>query len=737
VSTRIDTKAASVAVLMLVAVLAFVTSASASEKTAFIPAPFSPFGPEGAGTFSYPTGAAVNEATGEVFVVDGGPVNVVDIFGPEGGDKLASIAGTGVPGGEFDFAHEAAGIAVDNSCYLNKLTGTACTSFDPSNEDLYVSDVEHSVVDKFRRTGPASYVFVCQFNGWYGVGKEACPVGGGSHTEEEKLKEPLGVAVDTQGDVYIASYGESASGTGAIYEFSKEGNGELQIKESEHSMLNAHPKFLGVDSTGDIFVLNYGNERAVTEFIRNSLTGGIVSEKAFLAREAAIAVDPAHNDLYVDGGDEIARYAISNSGEISRDGRFGDKVLTEESQGLAVDGANHNFYISDAGHNDADVFTEKAVPVPEIGGACGTSDITAGSATLLDEVNPVGASGATYAFEYGIEPRELQTGGPIGGAGFMPVHADIGALEPGTVYHCRVSATDTEATEGEIIEEGPEDTFETLPLLPAVEEPAAPATHVTPKGAILNSLVNPGSSQVNPGNDSITEAYFKYGPTEGDYVHTLPSFSVGPGIEPSAVEQEIPVGALEPNSTYHFVLVAHNAAGTVVGPDSTFSTPALTGPSGRGPAAETGLAGGVSLSSATLTGTVDRGGLPTLYKFEFGTTTAYGTVIFGGEAREEQEGVELESVPVGAAVGNLQPGVTYHYRVVAFNADGVSEGADQTFTTAAPPAGTPQPVTLPLLSTPVFMVFKYPPEKPQKHPKHKKKHHKTKPRGKARKSKRK
>src|SRR4051812_8398427 len=93
------------------------------------------------------------------------------------------------------------------------------------------------------------------------------------------------------------------------------------------------------------------------------------------------------------------------------------------------------------------------------------------------------------------------------------------------------------------------------------------------------------------------------------------------------------------------------------------------------PAATTGPAPAVTDHSATLGGSVDANGAPTSYHFEYGPTTAYGSVTpsadadFGGVA--------------AATVGGLSPVTIYHYRLVASNAAGVTEGADQTFTTVA------------------------------------------------------
>jgi len=110
---------------------------------------------------------------------------------------------------------------------------------------------------------------------------------------------------------------------------------------------------------------------------------------------------------------------------------------------------------------------------------------------------------------------------------------------------------------------------------------------------------------------------------------------------------------------------------------------------GRGvPSAYTGPASAVSSaagsSNATVTGSVDPGGFfDTRYHFEYGPTTAYGS--FSAEA---DAGSGSGAMVVASATGGLTPGVTYHYRLVAWNKEGTSEegpsvGADRTLQAGA------------------------------------------------------
>jgi hypothetical protein len=94
------------------------------------------------------------------------------------------------------------------------------------------------------------------------------------------------------------------------------------------------------------------------------------------------------------------------------------------------------------------------------------------------------------------------------------------------------------------------------------------------------------------------------------------------------------------------------------------------------PIVATDPATAVTLSSATLNGTVNSNGLSTTYFFQWGLTTSYGnaTVV-------ESAGSGTSTVPVSANITGLTPNTIYHYRVVAANSAGTTNGLDGTFTT--------------------------------------------------------
>jgi hypothetical protein len=89
----------------------------------------------------------------------------------------------------------------------------------------------------------------------------------------------------------------------------------------------------------------------------------------------------------------------------------------------------------------------------------------------------------------------------------------------------------------------------------------------------------------------------------------------------------------------------------------------------------TGAATGVGSSTATLNATVDPQGAAVNVTFQYGATTAYGSVAGGSST-----GVGNGPVPFSAQLTGLTAGATIHYRAVATSDFGTFVGADRTLT---------------------------------------------------------
>ena len=109
------------------------------------------------------------------------------------------------------------------------------------------------------------------------------------------------------------------------------------------------------------------------------------------------------------------------------------------------------------------------------------------------------------------------------------------------------------------------------------------------------------------------------------------------------------------------------------------------------PGVTTGGAANVAQQTARLTGSVDPNGAATTVQFQYGATSAYGSVT------PEQVVTGDGKKAVTVDITGLAPATTYHFRVIARNSKGLSKGGDRSLKTLAQPlgvtfAGTPNPL---------------------------------------------
>jgi hypothetical protein len=642
-----------------------------------------------------PNAITIDQATGNVYVTDH-VSETVKIFGAEGGNPTSGVptevTGAETPSGAFNFrlGETAVGVAVGEG------------------GSLYVVDAGNRVVDKFKLEA-GKYKYVCQFTGFGNKGDGCLPnLGATPETEpSEPFVRPRGVAVDTHGNVYIAD------SKGAVYEFNA-------ADEDVREAAVPEPAGLAVDSNGVVYVQDFQGT-----VYKLTLNASLEFEVTPFDTEAsrAVAVNPANNDVYVDHLEYVDVYKEDGTliTEVRPSGGFA-------SEGVAVNGTSGNLYASNNPGEGIEVF--RFVKLPDVRLAGGAVLAGREEATLEGEINPEEASGeangASYFFEYGpglpfaFSTSDVLVENPV--ETFLPATAKLTDLEPNTEYSYRLVGTNTLGSSLSLFEDSKEEgTFKTLTAPPELSE--VEATNITAGGVTF-------SGKVNPKNTPPAAYRFEYGEAGGQ-LHALPEVGIAASDEPVPVEEAVPTG-LKPGTAYNYRLVAVNSATSaqgVVSPEQTFTTPSTTSPPIAAPIVSTGSAVNVSQGSATLTGSVVPGELPTFYAFEIGSMVnghiIFGTTVFGGGV--EPQTSALESVPVEQAVGNLQPGVTYYFRLVASNAAGVRAGSIQGFTTATLPSSITQPAALPMLATPVFPEVKYPKEKKKvKRIRLKKKHSKSK-----------
>lgn len=194
-----------------------------------------------------------------------------------------------------------------------------------------------------------------------------------------------------------------------------------------------------------------------------------------------------------------------------------------------------------------------------------------------------------------------------------------------------------------------------------------PQTNVQHDQATLRGDVNP--------NGLRSYYRFQWG-TSTSYGNTTVDGQAGFGS--GSVSKQTMINGLTPNTTYHYRFVVTNQNGeTGFGSDRTFKTPEIV----KTPTATTEAATGVTESGAKLRGNVNPNGLATTYQFEYGTTTAYGSKA---PTSPSSIGSGTSGVEVSETIGSLAADTTYHFRVVATNAEGTAYGADKTFKTSPP-----------------------------------------------------
>ena len=327
---------------------------------------------------------------GDLFIADSYN-NVVEEVTPAG--RLSVVAG--------DLKQGSPTPGPATSSNLSYPTGVAVDK----HGDLYIADQGNNVVEEVSPAGRLSVVA--------GSGKQGPPTPGPATDSE--LNFPYGVAVDAQGDLFIAdsvnNVVEEVTPAGRLSVVAGTGKGGLPTPGPADSSALAGPEGVAVDAHGDLFIADFLNNvvEKVTPAGRLSVVAGNGARRpgapgpatgSELERPSGVAVD-SHGDLFIaDLADNVVE-KVTPAGRLSvvaGDGKLGlatpgPAISSDLSYptGVAVD-AHGDLFISDEGFS----VVEEVNPAGRLSVVAGIADQsgrpTPGPATRSDLGNVHGVA---------------------------------------------------------------------------------------------------------------------------------------------------------------------------------------------------------------------------------------------------------------------------------------------------------------------------------------------------------
>jgi RHS repeat-associated protein len=356
--------------------------------------------------------------------------SLTQIVTPPGGSGGAGIINTVAGNGNYGNSGQT-GPATSAEFYSDYSVATDASG------NLYIADNGGEVVLKVTAsTGMMSVVA--------GNGTEGYSGDGGVATSAE-LDGPAGIAVDSSGNIYIADSGnvrirKVTVSTGIITTVA--GNGDWNFSGDGGAATSASlagPLGVAVDSAGNIYIADSSNRRVrkvtastgdITTVAGTGAAGytgdGGAATSAKIALPQAVAVDGS-GDIYIaDANNSVIRYVKASTGIITTvagngtagykgDGGLATSAELNSPQGIALDGSG-NLYIADTSNNVIREVTASTGDIATIAGN-GTSGYSGdgGKATSAELSTPEGVALDLSANIYVADLNNLvvrEVGGP-------------------------------------------------------------------------------------------------------------------------------------------------------------------------------------------------------------------------------------------------------------------------------------------------------------------------------------
>jgi sugar lactone lactonase YvrE len=318
-------------------------------------------GPATSAQLSYPDGVGIDHA-GNIYFSDL-LNNRVRMITPTG--TISTFAGNGLAGFGGD-----GGAAT--SAELSQPAGLAVDS----SGNVYIADSNNSVVRKVNTQGIISTVA--------GTGGVEGYSGDGGAATKAALMAPLAVAVDASGNLYIADYygwiREVNGSTGAISTIAGNGtNGYSGDGGQATAAQFYNPLGVAVDSSGNVYVADSGNGavRMIANGIISTIAGngtlsytgdGGPASQAELSAVSSVAVDAQGNIYVADSSNNAIRLfplggtisTIAGNGTQGYTGDGGTATVAElnNPRALAVTSSG-NVYFADTGNNSIRLLTRQ------------------------------------------------------------------------------------------------------------------------------------------------------------------------------------------------------------------------------------------------------------------------------------------------------------------------------------------------------------------------------------------